>query len=155
MIYTLTKGRSTFSGVTEISTENNINTRTKLLIVDDEKLIRKFCRTILEKAGYEVIEASNGHQALAILRQNHIPVVISDIDMPEMSGLALLQEIKSIAPNKEVIIMTGSALQDHEPEAMMYGAFALLAKPFLNVSVLTEAVSRALDKYRSNSSEKQ
>lgn len=141
--------------MTEISAENNTNTRTKLLIVDDEKIIRKLCRTVLERAGYEVIEASNGHKALALLRQNHIPVIISDINMPEMSGLELLKAIKSIAPNKEVIIMTGSASQDYEQEAMMYGAAGLLRKPFSPVSVLTEAVSRALDKYRSNSLEKQ
>src|SRR3989338_6564598 len=79
----------------------------QILIVDDEPLIRKSLYEILRIDGYRVQMAASGEEALDILEKNEIDIVVTDFKLPKISGLQLLQEIKSRTPKAEVILITG------------------------------------------------
>jgi CheY-like chemotaxis protein len=104
-----------------------------VLIVDDEKLIRRTLRQMLEKAGYDVIEASDGLQALEIFTQNQPDLMICDIIMPNMEGIETLRTVKKINPDIKVIVISGGARTgnlNYLSVAEKLGADAVLDKPF-------------------------
>ncbi len=101
----------------------------KILIVDDEQEYRDTFRMILEAKGYTVGEASDGQQALEILNREYFPIVLSDVIMPGMGGLSLLNEIVSSYRERiEVIMVTGYGSVDSAVEAMRNGAFGYFIK---------------------------
>src|SRR5690349_6917646 len=102
----------------------------RVLIVDDEWSSRFVIAAILRKAGYETVEAANGHEALHLLASetDSIGLVISDMHMPEMDGLRLLEEIKRRYPSIVVVIVSGHAQAAIEARAR--GAVSYLPKPF-------------------------
>lgn len=102
----------------------------KVMVVDDEPVTLKNLRHILEKAGYEVSTFSNPQRALKRLEQTPFDVLISDIRMPYMDGLALFDKAKRLAPGMEVILITGYASVGGAVDATKKGAFHYLAKPF-------------------------
>lgn len=123
----------------------------KVLVVDDEQIVRKVCCSILEHAGYDVTEAASAEAALALLADNRFPIVLTDIRMPGMSGLDLLQKIRSLYPGTGVIVMTGSTIDDSRDKAFSAGADDFLSKPFNDLSFFTSAVARVLGSYKSRS----
>jgi len=100
-----------------------------ILIVDDDKSIRYSLKRMMENH-YAIVTAQNGEEALARFREDHPDLVIMDIKMPGRSGIEVLKEIKSVDPKSLVIIMTAYGTTETAIEAMKYGAFDYILKPF-------------------------
>ena len=114
----------------------NSNPRAQLLIVDDETSMCEFLEIILQKNGYQVSSRQSARAAIKDLETGTFDLVISDINMPEMSGLELLQLIKEKSPSTEVIMITAYASTDTAIQAMKRGAYDYIIKPFNNDEIL-------------------
>jgi two-component system response regulator PilR (NtrC family) len=101
-----------------------------ILVVDDELSMREFLKILLEKEGYEVSTASEATGAIDLVRNQNFDLVISDIKMPGMGGLSLLEKIKEINSTLPVIMITAFASPDNAVIAMKSGAFDYITKPF-------------------------
>jgi DNA-binding NtrC family response regulator len=110
----------------------------EVLIVDDENTIRESCATLLRQAGYRVTVAARGEDALQLIRRKEFHIVLLDLYMKEVGGMALLKEIQSRSPDSLVIIMTGKPSVDSSIEAFRSGAWDYLSKPFsaMQLSIL-------------------
>jgi len=117
----------------------------KILIVDDEKSIRRTLREILEFEKYEVEEAADGMECLVMLKQSTYDAVILDIKMPKMDGLDALERVQILTPDTPVIMISGHANIDTAVEAVKKGAFDFISKPpDLNRLLIT--IRNAMDK---------
>ena len=104
------------------------NEKQTVLIVDDEPLIRMYVRGVLEDAGYQAKEASNAHDALRLIDEDGITLVLTDIDMPgAMDGLGLAREVRTRWPNIAVVVTSGRHLP--RPSEMPDDT-RFLSKPF-------------------------
>jgi DNA-binding NtrC family response regulator len=101
----------------------------KMMLVDDEERFLVTTKKLLSKKGIEVFTATSGKEALKILQQKNIHVVILDVKMPGMDGIATLKEIKSHFPMVEVIMLTGHATVESAIEGLKSGATDYLMKP--------------------------
>ena len=101
-----------------------------ILVADDEPNIRRVFEAMFAKEGYTVFTAENGKRALDIAAANPIDVLVSDLIMPDMNGVELLQRVKEIHPGCAAIIVTAYGTIKSAVEAMRYGAFTYLSKPF-------------------------
>ncbi|HJV57246.1 MAG TPA: sigma-54 dependent transcriptional regulator [Methylomirabilota bacterium] len=115
----------------------------RILIVDDEPDMLENCSRILSRQGYACLTAENGHAALAILEREHPDLLLTDLKMPEMDGMALLQHAHATDPALPVIMITGFASIESAVAAVREGAFDYLPKSF-SVDQLRVAVERAL-----------
>ncbi|MEW5805876.1 MAG: response regulator, partial [Acidobacteriota bacterium] len=115
----------------------------KILVVDDDRLLRTMVREILSRRGHSVEEAENAHKALALLQKENFPIIILDIMMPEITGIELMEEIRKIDPNVLIIIITAYATMDLAIDALKKGAYDFLKKPF-EPEELLKSVSNAL-----------
>ncbi len=122
----------------------------RILVVDDEAVIRQAVKRILEQENYEVVTATSGHTALEKVQNNDFTVVISDLKMPGMGGMEVLKSIKILQPNVPVIIITGYATVETAVDAIKNGAFDYLPKPF-NPQQVKQLVEKAIDHHRVNS----
>jgi len=113
-----------------------------ILLVDDEPDIREVLRLSLTDFGYRVLEAENGDQALHLFREVQPPVVLTDIKMPGMDGIQLLQKVKHDNPETEVIMITGHGDMDLAIRSLKNEATDFIVKP-INVDVLEIALQRA------------
>ena len=104
--------------------------RIRLLIVDDEQTIRKLCSTVGEALGFVCLEAESGESALALLEEQSVHMILSDMVMPHMSGLEFLEKIKKLLPRTEVALMTGHGSIETAVQAMKLGAYDYITKPF-------------------------
>ncbi len=102
----------------------------RILVVDDEDSIRKRCVRLLARHGHDVVGAADSLAALEIIRKRPCDLVIADIRMPGMDGIALLQEVKAFDPSIEVVMMTGYGAVETAVKSMKSGAFDYLTKPF-------------------------
>ena len=102
----------------------------KLLVVEDDAGLREALVDTLLLAGYQCLEAESGEAALLQLKNQHIDLVVSDVNMGGMSGLSLLKNIKSSFPNMPVLLMTAYGTIDDAVQAMKDGACNYMAKPF-------------------------
>jgi len=116
----------------------------KMMLVDDEERFLSTTRKLLEKKDYDVLTATSGADALELLRTNRVHVVILDVKMPGMDGVATLREIKRRFPMVEVIMLTGHATVDSAVEGMKSGAVDYLMKP----ADLEEIVAKATDAFQ-------
>lgn len=103
-----------------------------ILIVDDEKNYPPIISAVLENEGYETLTAYNGNEALEILTNSDVDLVITDMKMPKMDGIALLEKIKEKDSELPVILMTAHGTVEKAVEAMQKGAFNYILKPFDN-----------------------
>ena len=117
-----------------------------ILVVDDEMSIRSVLKQVLEKDGYTVTAAANGEEALEFLEQKPFALVISDIKMPGLNGLELLKKIKSSHPDTQVIIITSFASLETALDALRNGAYDYLLKPFEDLTIISVAARRAIEK---------
>ena len=122
--------------------------RTKLLIVDDEQTIRRLCITVGESLGYSCLEAESGEAALALLEEQPVHMVLTDMIMPRMSGIEFLEHIKRIHPRVEVAVMTGHGSVETAVQAMKLGAYDYIAKPVSPLDELRLFLRRMADKVR-------
>lgn len=118
-----------------------------VLVVDDEPAIRDLLFEGLKDSGFECTVAANGSEALEQLRRRRFALVLSDIDMPAMDGVRLLQRIKEAHPDVEVVMITGVVDVEVALRAMRMGANDYLTKPF-NLEEVRLTVERALEKRR-------
>jgi DNA-binding NtrC family response regulator len=114
------------------------NDMNRILVADDDAVIREGLRRILTAEGYEVEVVSNGRAALDRLEQKRFKLLITDLKMPGMSGLEVLQAIRSFQPELPVILITGYAAIDNAVEAMKNGATDYLSKPFANDELVSK-----------------
>ncbi len=112
-----------------------------ILIVDDEINVTKLLEKVLMKEGYNTYIGSCGSEALNIIHDHHIDIVITDIKMPGMSGIELLSEIKLIDPSIEVILITAFATMNTAIEALKMGARDYITKPF-NLKDVIESIKK-------------
>jgi DNA-binding NtrC family response regulator len=106
------------------------NERVRILVVDDEEIVRESLAGWLDKDGYAVEQACDGPSALARLADQPFSIVITDLKMPGMDGLALQAQARKLRPDLAVVIMTAYATVDTAVTAMKQGAFDYLVKPF-------------------------
>lgn len=108
----------------------------RVLVVDDEESIRDLCARVLNRAGYNVITAPNGEDAVALLTREVFALVISDIRMPGISGLEVLERAKATHPKTRVVLITGFGTPQMLTRAQQSGADRILTKPFNPMELL-------------------
>jgi len=116
-----------------------------ILVVDDELSMREFLAILLEREGYSSITAASGAEALNILEKSDVDLVISDINMPGLDGIGLLEKIKSFSPDTAVLMITAFSTTEQAVEAMKFGAYDYISKPF-KVDEIKLLVKNALEK---------
>ncbi len=121
-----------------------MNRKPRILVVDDEEVARKNVSHVLQKDAYEVVTAEDGREALAKLSADPFDVVLSDLRMPGVNGMEMLEKIRLSRPDTRVIMVTGYATVSSAVEAMKKGAFSYISKPFKLEEVRT-AVKEALE----------
>jgi CheY-like chemotaxis protein len=114
-----------------------------VLLVDDETLLLMLLKEIITQLGYNPILAANGHQALEKLSQTTVDLVITDVQMPGLSGIELLQRVKAMQPEIPVLLLSGSNPVAIQKAADRYHADAFLPKPF-KFAQLTENIQRLM-----------
>ncbi|MBX3243899.1 MAG: sigma-54-dependent Fis family transcriptional regulator [Acidobacteria bacterium] len=116
-----------------------------LLIVDDEQSYRQLLSLIFGDAGYNIKTASNGREALEILKAEPIDMIVSDVRMPDLDGIDMLRELRETMPDVGIVFMTAHASVEAAREAFKLGADDFIEKPF-DVDELKLIVKKALDK---------
>lgn len=119
--------------------------QTRILVVDDEQSMREFLAILLEREGYSVDQAENADVALKLLESDTFDLVISDVSMPGLNGMALLERIKTATPETAVLMITAYTTAEQAVEAMKLGAYDYIAKPF-KVEEVKVLVKNALEK---------
>lgn len=117
----------------------------KILIIDDEKSIRKTLREILEYEKYQVDEASDGVEGIAMVQKEKYDIVLCDIKMPKMDGIEALDKIMQISPDTPIVMISGHGNIETAVEAVKKGAFDFIAKP-LDLNRLLVTIRNAMDK---------
>jgi len=118
-----------------------------ILIVDDEKNYPPILAAVMEEEGYDPLMANSGEEALAILKHSDVDLVLTDMKMPSMDGIALLENVKEKDPELPVIMMTAHGTVEKAVEAMQKGAYSYIMKPFDNNSLIVY-VNKAIAMYR-------
>jgi len=118
-----------------------------VLIVDDEKNYPPIISAILTQAGFETMTAFGGQEALPLLREGSVDLVLTDMKMPEMDGIALLENIRAKDPDLPVVMMTAHGTVEKAVEAMQKGADNYILKPFDNQRLII-TVQKAVDMYQ-------
>lgn len=113
------------------------------LVVDDDSVVRLSCRRVLEADGHQVREAAGAAEALKILADQAVDLVLADVMMPGLDGFGLMERIRSIGSETPVILMTGYLTPQIRQRGMEAGAAAFIAKPFTPDELL-EGVGRAM-----------
>ena len=116
----------------------------KILVIDDEKVIRNGCREVLTQEGYEATLAENGKLGLNMIEKAHFDVILLDLMMPGLSGFDVLSHVKALHPDTSIIVITGYATIENSIEAMKKGAFDFIPKPF-SPDQLRVVVSKAIE----------
>ncbi len=118
----------------------------RFLVVDDEESIRRLCMTVAQGLGFTCMEAGNGEAALALLDEQPAHIVLTDLVMPQMSGLEFLERVRKILPRAEVAVMTGHGSVETAVQAMKLGAYDYISKPFSPLEELRLFLRRMADK---------
>src|ERR1041385_4576903 len=121
--------------------------RSKILVVDDEPSVLLTVVAILQQEGYDVDAAANGQTAIEWIRSRQYDLVMTDLKMPGVDGLQVLEEVRKTAPNTVTLMMTGYGSVDTALEALQHGAYEYLLKP-TEVPDLKAAVRRSLERKR-------
>ncbi len=119
-----------------------------ILVVDDDEALRGILGDVLTEDGYHVTVASSGEEALDVIRQHPFDIVVLDIRLPGMSGMEVLEKVKEMYPQLQVIIITSHASLETAVTALRCGAYDYLSKPFDDINIISAVVGRAADKIR-------
>jgi len=120
--------------------------RRKLLIIDDDTLVRRSVAVYLDDSGFDVFEAVDATQLSGAIQEFEPELVITDLRMPGADGLQVLQQIKQTQPLLPVILMSGAGSLGDVVRALRYGASDYLIKPILDIEILVHAINRALER---------
>jgi serine phosphatase RsbU (regulator of sigma subunit) len=132
------------SGSGETS-EVNLQTRThRILVIDDDALVRESLCMYLEDEGYQVLEAAGGQEGLQKAESEHPDVILCDLRMPDLDGLSVLRVLAEKSPQIPVIVVSGAGMIQDVVEALRLGATDYLVKPIGDMAVLEHAVESAL-----------
>jgi two-component system cell cycle response regulator len=123
-----------------------VKEKIKILIVDDEEVIRDLLTEHLMDEGFSVTAVPSGEAALEVFRDNPNHLVVTDIRMAGMSGIQLLEEIKKLDDEAVVIMITSHASLDTAIETLRAGAYDYIFKPFEDLDMVTEVINRGMDK---------
>src|SRR5580698_7728563 len=115
----------------------------QVLIVDDEPNLRKILSAQLSRDGYDVLTAEDGEQGLALLKEHHIDLVVTDLKMPKVDGMTLLRKAHEEDPDLPIVMITAHGTIDTAVEALKIGAFDYLTKPF-DKDEVRQIVAKAL-----------
>ncbi|MCG6945315.1 MAG: response regulator [Deltaproteobacteria bacterium] len=121
--------------------------KTQVLILDDEPIVWKRLKPAMEKAGYEVEAFSQSSHAMRRVQEKEFDIVVTDLKMEGIDGMAFMTEVKKRSPRTEVIVITGFATMETAKESFQKGVFDFLAKPFKRGELL-EIVKKAEAKVR-------
>ncbi|MGZ3560119.1 MAG: response regulator, partial [Thermodesulfobacteriota bacterium] len=119
----------------------------KVLIVDDEESVVQSIAGVLEDEGFQVAKAKSGEEAIKVFQEGEPDVTLLDIWMPGMDGIEVLKRLKGIAPDCQVIMISGHATISTAMTSVKLGAFDFIEKP-LSLDVLLMNIRRALDRQR-------
>jgi len=117
----------------------------KILIVEDDEVVRDYLSEILSALGYEPITAADGDDGLKKFQKNDLSMVLTDIRMPIMDGLSMLKRMRSENPSIPIIVITGFPTVDSAVESLVAGADYYLVKP-INVDDLKAKIHKAFEK---------
>lgn len=124
------------------------STVTSVLVVDDDASILGVVSEVLEDDGYVVSTAATGEEAIELLKSNTFSLVMSDIRLPGINGVKVLEYVKQQSPRTNVIMITSHGSLDTSIDAIKHGAYDYLLKPFEDLSLISSAAKRAVDAYR-------
>lgn len=119
--------------------------KAKILIVDDELSMREFLAILLEREGYDVSVAGHAEEALRLMDASLFDLVLSDVNMPGLTGIELLSRIRQRSPETGVLMITAFSAAEQAVEAMKLGAYDYIAKPF-KIEEIKQLVINALEK---------
>lgn len=119
--------------------------KTRILIIDDDEIIRKSCEKVLAPEGYLTVTAETGKDGLKLLSKKNFDLVLTDLRMPDMNGIDVLKKIKEVWPDIEVIVITGYGTIKSAIDAIRYGAYDYVEKPFAPEELLN-VVRRSLER---------
>lgn len=114
-----------------------------VLVIDDEEIVRISCQRALGPEGFNVDVATDGAEGLELLRQKDYDVILTDLKMPNMDGMEVLEQISELRPGAKVIVITGYSTIETAVKAIKMGAYNYVEKPFTPDGLL-EAVKEAL-----------
>ena len=118
-----------------------------VLLVDDDERLRRAAGKVLAAAGYRVVSASSGREALETLQEHPVALAICDLRLPDLDGIALLQQARRLRPDIEVVMITGHGSVEKAVEAMRLGAYDFIEKPVDSTGLL-KVVGKALERRR-------
>src|SRR5687768_12497730 len=123
--------------------------KSRILVVDDEESIREFLDIMLRKEGYEVTVAEDGAKAIDTLKKKTFDLVISDMQMPNVTGMELLKHVRENYPELLLMIITAFGTTESAVEAMKLGAYDYITKPFkideVRINISNALRSRSLE----------
>ncbi|HKI69127.1 MAG TPA: sigma-54 dependent transcriptional regulator, partial [Verrucomicrobiae bacterium] len=125
-------------------------TEPRIMLVDDDERLRIAAGKVLATEGYRVAMAASGQECLDFLKLQRIALVITDLRLPDLDGIALLKQVRELCPEIEVLMITGHGSVGKAVEAMRLGAYDFIEKP-LDSTVLLKTVAKALEKQRLSS----
>ncbi|MBR5914806.1 MAG: response regulator [Selenomonadaceae bacterium] len=127
----------------------------RLLITDDSRLLRKKLREDLENLGCEVLEASNGREAIEMDMAHEPDGVILDIVMPEVGGIEALQVIREVSPNVPVVMLSSAGTPQKLMQTLKMGAIDFIQKPYTKEQIVraVKAIRRAREKFLKKAAE--
>ena len=118
--------------------------KARLLVIDDEAMVRDSMVAYLEDSGYEIVAADSGLVGLELLQQQAIDLVLCDLRMPNLDGLEVLKRIKKISPTTPFIVVSGAGVMDDVLQALRLGANDYLVKPIIDMAVLEHSIQKTL-----------
>ena len=115
----------------------------QILVIDDEQGIRNLLDTLLSRKGYDVVLAASGRKGVELFRRERPDVVVLDLNMPEMGGITVLQQIRTLKPDQPVIVLTGAGTPEKEQQVHALGVDQFIKKEF-SLHRLGDALKRIL-----------
>lgn len=115
----------------------SVGVKASILVIDDDKIIRKLFKRVLEELGHEVVDSETSFEGLELVKQRNFDLIFIDLKMPGMDGATLFREIRNIKPEIPVIIITGYPDSEIMKRALAQGPFGLMNKPFGESDIIT------------------
>ncbi|WP_422133084.1 response regulator [Endozoicomonas sp. ALD040] len=116
-----------------------------ILVIDDDTIVRESIVAYLEDSGFNILQAENGEQGLAVFKETSPDLILCDLRMPKMDGLAVLRNVREMSPDTPFIVVSGAGVMTDVVQALRLGASDYIIKPIVDLEVLEYAINRALE----------